>query len=113
MLESADMTTPIETYRRVVGEQPTCDAPFFADALSRYRAGDESAARLISGSCLRFALAIAEERTKAVPALALLDAIQEANAGLMEAITTFPGDDLHDFMEHARLRIHQRIDALP
>ena len=85
------METPLETYRRVVSQQPACEPQFFSEALSRYRAGDESAARSISGSCLRLALAIAEEHSKEAPSSPLLDVIQEANAGLMEAITTFAG----------------------
>src|SRR5438067_3295642 len=89
------METPLEIYRRVVGEQPACDAPFFSEALFRYRAGNEQAAREISGRCLRFALAIAEEHAKGEPALPLLDVVQEANVGLMEAITAYSGDDLH------------------
>jgi DNA-directed RNA polymerase sigma subunit (sigma70/sigma32) len=106
------METPLETYRRVVAEQPTCDPPFFVEALSRYRSGDGSAARSISGSCLRFALALAEERAREAPTLDLFDVIQEANAGLMEAITTFPGAELHDFLDYARGRIQRRIADL-
>src|SRR5579862_9284924 len=63
-LGDTHMETPLDIYRRVVGEQPACDAPFFSEALSRYRAGDEQAAREISGRCLRFALAIAEEHAR-------------------------------------------------
>jgi DNA-directed RNA polymerase specialized sigma subunit len=106
------METPLEIYRRVVAEQPACDAPFFSAALSRYRAGDEQAAREISGRCLRFALAVAEEHAKGALSLPLLDMVQEANVGLMEAITAYSGDDLDDFMDYARLRIQRRVAAL-
>jgi DNA-directed RNA polymerase sigma subunit (sigma70/sigma32) len=106
------MDTPVETYRRIVGAQPTCDPPFFAAALSGHRAGDESAARRLCGSCLRFALAVAERHAQEASTLSLLDVIQEANAGLMEAITTFPGDDLDDFLKYADLRIRQRLAVL-
>src|SRR5207247_1326247 len=59
-MESRHMETALESYRRIIAEQPTCDDRFFAQALARYRAGDESAAREISGSCLRIALQLAE-----------------------------------------------------
>jgi DNA-directed RNA polymerase sigma subunit (sigma70/sigma32) len=106
------METPLETYRRVVSEQPACDAQFFSEALSRYRAGDEAAGRTISGSCLRLALAIAEDRSREAPSLPLFDVIQEANAGLMEAIATFSGGELQEFLAHARQRIERRIAVL-
>src|SRR5689334_18395181 len=68
----ADMETPLETYRRIVDVQPACDAAYFSGAIARYRAGDERAAREISGRCLRFALAVAEEHLKGAPSPPLL-----------------------------------------
>src|SRR5690242_20082749 len=47
--EATRMETPLEIYRRHLADLPACDAEFFAEALTRYRAGDESAARDISG----------------------------------------------------------------
>src|SRR5258708_1181621 len=99
-----DMETALEIYRRPIAVQPTCDDSFFAEALARYRAGNESAARDISGSWLRLALQVVEGHS-ADAASPSFDAIQEANAGLMEAITTFAGDDLQDFLQHAHERI--------
>jgi DNA-directed RNA polymerase sigma subunit (sigma70/sigma32) len=105
------MATALETYRRVIAAQPTCNDSFFTEALARYRAGNESAARDISGSCLRLALQIVETHSPD-PASPSFDAIQEANAGLMEAITTFGGDDFQDFLHYAQERIQQRLAAL-
>jgi DNA-directed RNA polymerase sigma subunit (sigma70/sigma32) len=105
------METALETYRRVIASQPTCNDSFFTESLARYRSGDESAARDISGSCLRLALQLVEHHS-ADPASPSFDAIQEANAGLMDAITTFAGDDLHDFLRYAQDRIQQRLAAL-
>jgi DNA-directed RNA polymerase sigma subunit (sigma70/sigma32) len=106
------METALETYRRVVAEQPACDAVSFAEALARYRAGDDSAARAISGSCLRVALKVAEDQACDSRALPLFDRIQEANAGLMDAIATFPGSSLAEFLSYALERMHQRLAVL-
>jgi DNA-directed RNA polymerase sigma subunit (sigma70/sigma32) len=105
------METALEIYRRVIAAQPTCDEVFFSEALVRYRAGDQAAARDISGRCLRMALQLAEGHA-ADPAAPSFDAIQEANAGLMEAITTFAGGNLQDFLHYAQVRIEQRLTSL-
>ena len=64
--EVARMETPLEMYRSRLASLPVCDAAFFAEALARYRAGDESAARDISGRCLAIALQLGEERAPRV-----------------------------------------------
>jgi DNA-directed RNA polymerase sigma subunit (sigma70/sigma32) len=111
-LADMEMQTVLENYRRFVAEQPVCDGVFFAEALGRARAGDVNAARDICGRCLRFALAAADERVKAAPSPPLFDVIEEANLALMEAITTYAGDDVQDFMTYARLRMEQRVAAV-
>jgi DNA-directed RNA polymerase sigma subunit (sigma70/sigma32) len=106
------METPLETYRRIVAEQPVCEANWFADALGQYRAGDEAAARNISGSCLRFALQMAEERAADTRNCQLFDLIEEANGGLMEAITTYNGSDFGEFLQFAQQKITDRLNVL-
>ncbi len=76
------METSLEIYRRHLAKLPACDADFFADALARYRAGDESAARDISGRCLHLALQHGEERAHELGSIEILEAVQEANRGL-------------------------------
>ncbi|MBY0523306.1 MAG: hypothetical protein K2R98_07900 [Gemmataceae bacterium] len=106
------MEDALEVYRRIIAEQPICESSSFADALARYRAGDEMGARTISATCLRMALQIAERRAQSFAAFSLLDLAQEANVGLMGAITTFPGDSLEEFLVFAEEKINQRLALL-
>ena len=107
------MEPALDTYRHLVAEQPACEARFFAQALAEYRAGDESAARKLSASCLRLALKYAEEQAaNGSGSVPIFDLIQEANAGLMEAITTFPGEEMQEFLRYAHERMQQRLAVL-
>ena len=105
------METALEAYRRIVADQPICDERLFAEALARYRSGEESAARVISASFLRLALEMAEPRSAGGESR-LFDLIQEANAGLMEAIADFTGGNLQEFLPFARDRIERRLTIL-
>src|ERR1700680_898887 len=60
--KDTSMATALDTYKRTVGEQPSCDDAWFAEALDRARAGETEARRQICGSCLRIALTAAERR---------------------------------------------------
>jgi hypothetical protein len=106
------METPLEIYKHHLTNLPACDAAFFAEALARYRAGDESAARDISGRCLGLALRLGEERARELGSAAILEVVQEANRGLWKAITTFAGNDLDEFLLYARERIQERLAVL-
>jgi DNA-directed RNA polymerase specialized sigma24 family protein len=106
------METPLEIYRRHLADLPACDAAFFAEALARFRAGDESAARDISARCLGLALRLGEERARELGSVEALEVVQEANRGLWEAITTFPGNDLEEFLLYAQERMQQRLAVL-
>ena len=106
------METALETYRKLIDEQPTCDDVLFTNALAQFRSGDEAGARAISGSCLRLAMRIAECRAADFAEWPLLDVIHEANAGLYQAITAFPGSDLHDFLLFAEEKIDERLTVL-
>ncbi len=106
------METALDTYRNQVTRLPLCDATFFAEAMARYRARDESAARDISGRCLRVALRLGEERARQLGSPDILDAVQEANRGLWKAITTFAGNDVDEFLTYAQARIQEHLPAL-
>jgi uncharacterized protein YcaQ len=106
------METSLEIYRHRLANLPACDAEFFADALARYRAGAESAARDISGRCLGLALRLGEDRARELGSVETLEAVQEANRGLWKAITTFAGNDLEEFHRYARECIQERLAAL-
>jgi len=105
------METPLELYRQQLSTLPPCDPAFFADALNRYRAGDTSAAREISGRCLRLALVLGEDRARQLGAADVLDMIQEANRGLWKAVTTYAGNDLDDFLRFANDCIQEQLAA--
>jgi DNA-directed RNA polymerase sigma subunit (sigma70/sigma32) len=102
----------LELYRSAVTAQPECAEPAFSGWLRRFRDGDEAAGRAISGSCLRIALAEVESRPTLPGGLAFLDAVQEANAGLVEALHSFTGSTAEEFVEHARWTIRDWLSNL-
>jgi DNA-directed RNA polymerase specialized sigma subunit len=106
------MESALDMYRNRVTELPACDSAFLTEAMARYRAGDESAARDISGRCLGLALRLAEEVARKQSSVEIIDAIQEANRGLWLAITTFSGNDLPEFISYAQERIQERLTVL-
>ncbi|HZT78817.1 MAG TPA: hypothetical protein VFA26_01235 [Gemmataceae bacterium] len=103
------METPIETYCRIVAEQPVCEDTWFAEAWPRASAGDDAARREISGSCLRLALAVAQERWDHRDEGEFLELIQDANAALWGALDNFPGGKAEEFLRHAEQVIRQRL----
>jgi DNA-directed RNA polymerase sigma subunit (sigma70/sigma32) len=107
------MESELEIYRRLISAQPACEDSWFTDALAKYRAGDEAAGRTISGSCLRLAMQIAEARAAEFGTLSVLDVVQEANVGLMDALKSFTGSCSAEFLTHATQVIHQRLQSLP
>lgn len=102
----------LEKYQTMIETQPSCDDPWFAEMWSKYQTGDEYAGRCISGSCLRLALCIAQDRTGDYPDFALLDLVQEANAGLADALQSFSGGNAVSFREHATGAIYNRLAGL-
>lgn len=99
-------------YQAMVDAQPICDDSWFQEQWRKKQSGDETAGRLISGSCLRFALQIAQQRAAEFPECHLLNVIEEANAGLMEAVLSFGGGSKEDFLHHAEACIDARLAAL-
>jgi DNA-directed RNA polymerase specialized sigma subunit len=101
----------LQQYRTQVAAIPACSDPDFTNLLARYRAGDEDAGRAIAGSYLALALGLAESLPALPPGLDVLDAVQEANAGLVEALRTFTGATAEEFEGHARRTIHSWLSA--
>ncbi len=106
------MSDWLDQYRAIIEQQPTCEEAWFQDRWRLCQAGDEMAAREISGSCLRFALQIAQARAADFPQYHLLDVVEEANAGLMNAVQSFRGGNKDDFVRFAEVCIQQRLGTL-
>ena len=102
----------LEQYQNQIERQPACEETWFQEQWRNLQSGDEMAGRLISASCLRFALRIAQQRAAEFPECHLVDVIQEANAGLMEAVLSFGGGSKEDFLLHAETCIDARLAAL-
>jgi DNA-directed RNA polymerase sigma subunit (sigma70/sigma32) len=102
----------LQQYSSAIDEQPVCEDSWFQEQCRNLHAGDEQAGRRISGSCLRFALKIAQRRAAEFPECHLLDVVEEANAGLMDAVLTFKGSSRDEFLQHAETRIHERLNAM-
>ena len=101
----------LEQYRIEVAKLSACADPEFSDCLQRSRAGDEESGRAITGGHLGMALALVEALPELPAGLDLLDAVQEANAGLAEALRTFSGTTAGEFAGHARRTIHAWLAA--
>ena len=98
-------------YRQQIAAQPLCVDPWFQENLNRLRSGEELAGRLISGSCLRIALEIALNMDIPPAALDTFGRIEEANAGLMEAIGSLAGSSLEEFIPFASRTILGRLES--
>ena len=98
-------------YRQQIDEQPICSELSFQENLTRYRAGDEMGARLISSTCLRIAYEIAMKLENPPSALDPFGRIEVANAGLVQAIDSFTGSSVEEFIPHARQTIIGRLDS--
>jgi len=95
----------LELYRTEIAKAPPCSDLDFSDLLRRSRDGDEEAGRVITGSHLGMVLALVESLPELPAGLDLMGAVQEANAGLVEALNTFSGTTAAAFGEHARRAI--------
>ena len=102
----------LDIYRTEIAKAPGCEGPDFSDRLIAYRAGDEVAGRAITGSRLGMTLTLVESLPALPAGLTLHDAVQEANAGLAEALHTFTGTTAVEFDEHARRTIHDWLNSL-
>jgi len=110
--EEGPVVESLELYRAEVARVPACADPEFSNRLAEYRAGDEAAGRAITGSCLGMVLALVESLPDLPAGLDLLDAVQEANAGLVEALQTFSGTTATEFGDHARRTVLGWLNSL-
>ena len=85
--------------------QPANSESLFAERIRRLREGDELAGPEISGSYLGAVLDLVESLPTLPRDLNLLDAVQEANVGLVDAIESFTGSTREEFWEHAQRTI--------
>ena len=85
--------------------QPANSESLFAERIRRLREGDELAGPEISGSYLETVLEFVEALPVLPRDLNLLDAFQEANVGLVDAIESFTGSTREEFWEHAQQTI--------
>lgn len=85
------MVSVLETYEKIISEQPVLNDAGFLDLLLKAQAGDEAALRQISGSYLRVAFDWAIQRKTQCTQDELLEVIQDANATMVAAISTFSG----------------------
>lgn len=106
------MATALDTYKRTVGEQLSCDDAWFPEALDRARAGETEARGRICGSCLRIALTAAERRWDRRSEQDLFDLVEEANAAVAEAVTSFTGSGAGEFLHHVEGAVTRRLDGL-
>ena len=106
------MSTSLDQYRRTILNQPALDDIQFKTAWTEYQAGGEAAGRRITGSCLPIALSIAENRSSEFPELSVLELVEEANAGLHEALMGFSGFSAEKFRAHASETIHRHLESL-
>lgn len=101
----------LELYKIEVAKLAPCADHNFSPRLALYRAGDEQAGRELTGSCLGMVLALVESLPELPAGLDLLETVQEANAGLVEALRTFSGTTVDEFADHARRTIHTWLNT--
>jgi hypothetical protein len=102
------MQTALELYES--GLEPitdVCADPWFGAQLALSRAGDETAWRRISGSCLRLVLDTARARWSPGSSLDLLEVIQDGNRVLVRTLKRFRGSTAAEFLEE----LAQNLDA--
>jgi len=86
------------------------DEAWLGAQLARRRVGDETASRAISERCLRTVFEIAVEECRLLHADdKLLDAVQEGNAALVDAISGFAGASAAEFAAHLRSAVIDRV----
>lgn len=106
------MQSPIQVYRTQITGQTACADPWFADALIRSRTGDEAAVREISGRCLAYVLDAVERHFPNRDEDELFNIIQDANAALLRAIESFPGNSAAEFFAHLDAELRRELDVL-
>ena len=101
---------PIEIYREALSQLQLAppEKAWFATALADYRRHpDDGRLREICGRFLHQTHAEAEEFCRHQAGVDLLDAVQEANAALVESVASYRGSALAGFQTH----VHQMVQA--
>jgi DNA-directed RNA polymerase specialized sigma subunit len=102
--------SPLEIYESGLARiTDACTDPWFTERLAEYRAGDEAAWRRISGSCLGRVLAIAKRHWRPDSPVTLLDAVQEGNVALVNAIKRFSGNTADEFLRQMNAAVERRV----
>jgi DNA-directed RNA polymerase sigma subunit (sigma70/sigma32) len=110
LIASNSNPSPLELYESQVTEiTDVCADAWFAEQLTRCRAGDRAASRRISESCLARVLAIAKKHWRPDCSAPLLDAVQEGNAALAKAIKQFSGNTADEFLREMTAAVERRV----
>jgi hypothetical protein len=98
-----------EVYRRKIQQTAELDDSWFGAALVASRAGDDAARRKISGSSLRHVLRVVEGRSGGEH---VLESVQDANAAVLEAIRSFTGATVAEFLPHVERCVNDKLDTV-
>jgi hypothetical protein len=100
------MQTPLEMYESGLNSvTDVCADPWFTEQLALLQAGDEQAARSISGSCLQLVLDIAKRRWGSKCALSFLEFVEEGNIVLWKTIKRFSGSSAQEFLQQLTQKV--------
>jgi DNA-directed RNA polymerase specialized sigma subunit len=100
------METMLERYKAILSErQVDRSEALFVDRLKRFRSGEELAGREISGSYLQPVMELVESLSTLPQGLSMIDAIEAANVGLVDAIQSFEGSSADEFWQHVKSTI--------
>ena len=102
----------LDLYRIEVSKLPEFAEPEFRNLLQQYRAGDEGAGRAITGSYLGMVLGLVESLATLPSGLTFLDTVEEANAALVEALSSYSGTTADEFAGHVREAVHTWLNTL-
>ena len=100
------MENLVERYREFVSsKQALASDEALRSRLDRYHAGEDLAWREISASYLKPVFEFVESFPSLPRNLNLLNVVEEANVGLVDAIKTFSGTTRDEFWQHAQQTI--------
>ena len=104
------MENPIAVYESSLHTiTDVCADPWFAVQLALFRAGDETAWRRISGSCLGRVLESAKVKWRPGCPVGLLDLVNEANKVLALTIKRFQGSTAAEFLGELTKQVEGRL----
>ena len=107
------MDTMLDRYRAILSERNTVRTDeLFVDRLDRLHRGEEMAGREISGSYLPVVLELVESLEMLPRGLSIIDTIEAANVGLVDAIQSFEGSTAVEFWQHAQQTIMAWLNTI-